>query len=253
MLEYYDVLGVDQNAGDDEIRKAYRKLALKYHPDRNPGDKQAEEKFKEIAEAYGVLIDPVKRREYDGFRNSSRRNSQGGSFHYSQEEILRDLFNNPQANAMFAGLLREFGKAGLRYGPYFFRRTLLGGRGFFFGGIIVLGIPLLLKGLVRSPAIVEKIGSSLRSLLGGGRSQPVEVVKQQEHDPLDITYTIKMSKEKREVSGWVKIEVDRGGGKEKIRVRVPENLPVGGRLRIKGKGLKQGDKSGDLHLIVVDG
>ena len=207
MLEYYDVLGVDRQAGDDEIKKAYRKLALEYHPDRNPGDKQAEEKFKEIAEAYGVLIDPVKRREYDVFRNSSQQNSQGGSFHYTQEEILRDLFNNPQANVMFSGLLREFGKAGLRYGPYFFKRTLLGGRGVFFGGIIILGIPMLLKG-VSVLTKREGLVSSLRSLLGGGRRQPVEVVKQQEHDPLDITYTIKLPKERAE-SGWVKIDGER--------------------------------------------
>ena len=65
--DYYEVLGVRQDATEDEIKKAYRKIAIKYHPDRNPGDKEAEEKFKEAAEAYDVLHDPQKRQQYDQF------------------------------------------------------------------------------------------------------------------------------------------------------------------------------------------
>ena len=65
--DYYEVLGVAKNASDDEIKKAYKKMAIKYHPDRNPGDKEAEEKFKEAAEAYDVLPDPQKRARYDQF------------------------------------------------------------------------------------------------------------------------------------------------------------------------------------------
>ena len=60
--DYYEVLGVEKTASEDEIKKAYRKIAIKYHPDRNPGDKEAEEKFKEAAEAYNVLHDPKTRR-----------------------------------------------------------------------------------------------------------------------------------------------------------------------------------------------
>ena len=63
--DYYEVLGIGRNSGEDEIKAAYRKLALKYHPDRNPGDKAAEEKFKEAAEAYDVLHDSQKRQIYD--------------------------------------------------------------------------------------------------------------------------------------------------------------------------------------------
>ena len=65
--DYYEVLGVDKSASEDEIKKAYRKIAIKYHPDRNPGDKEAEEKFKEAAEAYNILHDPKTRQQYDQF------------------------------------------------------------------------------------------------------------------------------------------------------------------------------------------
>ena len=65
--DYYEVLGVQKSATHDEIKKAYRKAAMKYHPDRNPGDKEAEEKFKEVGEAYEVLSDEDKRQRYDQF------------------------------------------------------------------------------------------------------------------------------------------------------------------------------------------
>ncbi|MDH4223986.1 MAG: DnaJ domain-containing protein, partial [candidate division Zixibacteria bacterium] len=65
--DYYEVLGLDRNASEEDVKKAYRKLALQYHPDRNPGNKEAEEKFKEATEAYEVLKDPAKKNRYDQF------------------------------------------------------------------------------------------------------------------------------------------------------------------------------------------
>lgn len=81
--DYYEVLGVKKGASVDEIKRAYRKLAVKYHPDKNPGDKQAEERFKEINEAYAVLSDPKKKEQFDQFGSTN--------FHqkFSQEDIFR--------------------------------------------------------------------------------------------------------------------------------------------------------------------
>ena len=77
--DYYEVLGVEKNASADEIKKAYRKKAIQFHPDKNPGDKQAEENFKEAAEAYDVLSDPQKRQRYDQFGHAGVGGaSQGG-------------------------------------------------------------------------------------------------------------------------------------------------------------------------------
>ena len=78
--DYYEVLGVQRNANADEIKKAYRKAAIKYHPDKNPGDKEAEEKFKEAAEAYDVLSNPDKRARYDQFGHAGMSGAAGGGF-----------------------------------------------------------------------------------------------------------------------------------------------------------------------------
>lgn len=77
--DYYEVLGVAKNANADEIKKAYRKAAIQYHPDKNPGDKQAEEKFKEAAEAYDVLSNPDKRARYDQFGHAGMSGAAGGA------------------------------------------------------------------------------------------------------------------------------------------------------------------------------
>ena len=92
--DYYEVLGVDKSASADEIKKAYRKLAVKYHPDKNPGDKEAEEKFKEAAEAYSVLSDADKKAKYDQFGHAGVDGSApdfSGGFG-NLNDILNDLF-----------------------------------------------------------------------------------------------------------------------------------------------------------------
>ena len=77
--DYYEVLGVSKNASDSELKSAYRKLAKKYHPDTNPGDAEAEAKFKEASEAYAVLSDADKRRQYDQFGHAAFDNGAGGA------------------------------------------------------------------------------------------------------------------------------------------------------------------------------
>ena len=99
--DYYEVLGVDKNASETEIKRAYRKVAKKYHPDMNPGDKEAEEKFKEAAEAYEVLSDPEKKSKYDQFGHAAFEQGGGGAggfggfdFGGDMGDIFGDIFGD---------------------------------------------------------------------------------------------------------------------------------------------------------------
>lgn len=104
--DYYKTLGIDKNASSDAIKKAYRKLALKYHPDKNPGNKGAEENFKKISEAYAVLGDPDKRKQYNSFGSQ-----EAFSRSFSQEDIFRGF----DLNEILKGL---GGFRGQRQSPY---------------------------------------------------------------------------------------------------------------------------------------
>lgn len=104
--DYYDVLGVSKSSTADEIKKAYRKLAIKYHPDKNPGDKEAEENFKEAAEAYDVLGNEEKRRKYDQFGHAGMGNGGFGGGGFSMDDIFSqfgDVFGDDSVFGSFFG------------------------------------------------------------------------------------------------------------------------------------------------------
>src|SRR5579863_1785291 len=99
--DYYDVLGVSRGSDADEIKKAYRKMAIKYHPDKNPGDKQAEENFKEAAEAYEVLSNPEKKQRYDQFGHAANAHSANGGGYGGGGMNMEDIFS--QFGDIFGG------------------------------------------------------------------------------------------------------------------------------------------------------
>ncbi|MBK7855355.1 MAG: DnaJ domain-containing protein [Bacteroidetes bacterium] len=99
--DYYEILGVAKNANETELKKAYRQLAIKYHPDKNPGNKEAEEKFKEAAEAYEVLSDAQKRQRYDQFGHQGMGGAAGGGNGGGHHMNMEDIFS--QFGDIFGG------------------------------------------------------------------------------------------------------------------------------------------------------
>ena len=112
--DYYEVLGVEKSASEAEIKKAYRKLAIQYHPDKNPGDKEAEEKFKEAAEAYSVLSDKDKRARYDQFGHEGMGAAGAGGFGNFSDFDLNDIFSSVFGHGFsgFGGFGSGFGGGG---------------------------------------------------------------------------------------------------------------------------------------------
>jgi len=139
--DYYENLGISKNASEDEIKKAYRKLAIKYHPDKNPGDKDAENKFKEATEAYEILKDPQKRAQYDQFGHAAFQQGGGGPSGFGGfggfdiSDALRAFMNDFGGDSVFSDL---FGWGNSRS-----RRT--GGAKGFRGNDLQIRLPLTLE------------------------------------------------------------------------------------------------------------
>ncbi len=279
--QYYEILGLKAGAQPEEIRKAYRKLALHYHPDRNRGNPGAEERFKAISEAYGVLSDPEKRRIYDMARATGRTTQgepQGGPFDYSsQEDILRDLLRDRDASAIFEELAREFQRMGFTFDDGFVRHVFFGsGRGVTFGGFFFgtgfgrrrheMGGPRFGRdrqptGLggreaspgqvgARPPGLFQLIDRGLRGLMSGiGKIARLALGTGERGE--DITPVFLISQEEAQRGAKRRFQFRRGDAVEEVLVTIPPGVQPGTKLRLRGKGLesKKG-VPGDLYLRV---
>jgi len=270
--DYYKILSITENALDTEIKKSYRKLALEHHPDHNKNDADSEEKFKQITEAYGVLIDPLKRKEYDRFRadHLAGRPNEHSQFRYTQQDIFEEMLRKGFGKDVFEELNREFSKSGLRSGNSFFQTTLMGGA---LGGIVrVLGmIPGPIGRVGQGLRIAHMVGTSLFALkqmhdaksAGSLKDQPdvkdpniLDSVKgafnigtnSQNSLDYNLAMTIPPKEALAGTNKNISYEID--GTPEQLIIRIPEKFPDGGKLRIKGKGYFKDQKRGDLILQV---
>ena len=276
--DYYKLLGVARNASEAEIKKAYRKLAMKYHPDHAKGDKAAEEKFKKISEAYAVLSDKEKRQEYDTF------GSEGFRQRFSQEDIFRGFNIND--------ILKEFGFSGDLFGGEgrgtrfsYSSGSPFGGRGrqqgqSVQGSDIIYELPLTLREAafgthkivtIQNQGVPERItvkipkgmiaGKKLRlagkgnpGLYGGPRGdlyiQAVmiedPVFSLEGHD-LVTHREIRITEALLGTTISVPTIEDK-----KLNLRIPSGTKSGTKLRLPAQGLPamQGGKKGDLYVHI---
>jgi curved DNA-binding protein len=288
--DYYKILGVSKSASAEEIKKAYRKLALKYHPDRNKGDKAAEAKFKDISEAYAVLSDAEKRKQYDMF------GADGFQRRFTQEDIFRDFD--------FGSIFKEFGFGSGGRGPNIFSQIFGGtgqtqyGRGgpfeSSFGGFdgqprgvrgqdLVYELSLTLEEAVtttnkvisyqvggRHERVSVKVPAGIstgKKLRLTGKGQPgsyggpkgdlyiqIRVVEhprfKREGDDLILTREIKFS----EALLGTEIEVPTID-KKTLRLKIPPGTQSNAKFRLKGHGMPHMNKNGrgDAYVQVTIG
>jgi curved DNA-binding protein len=199
--DYYKVLGVERNATEDEIKRSYRKLALEHHPDRNPGNKSAEEKFKEINEAYQVLSDPEKRTRYDqlgaSYKNYTQRGGSPGNFNWEDWFVQNPRGGNVRVDVGDIGDI--FGNEGFGDFSDFFRSI--------FGGMA---------------------GRSAASRASNPRSTQSAQAPQtfQQNVPISITEAYNGTTRRIELDGRQKEVIIPRGAKSGTKVRVSEAIPT---------------------------
>jgi DnaJ-class molecular chaperone len=255
--DYYDILGVDRDASQQAIKEAYRKLAFQYHPDRNKGDPAATEKMKDINEAYAVLSDVSKRREYDLLR------SQYGSFAYDrfrQSHTAEDIFRGSDINQIFEEFAKMFGFRSFgdifreSYGPEYrsfeFRRPGMFGRGFVFYSEARRGV-----GEQQSPnsqvqmpemPFPSIVGKLVKFFLKKATGVELPERGQDWHD------TVTLSPEKACDGAEVEYSCKKWGKAKNLMVKIPPEVRDGQRIRLRGMGSpgKAGGEPGDLYLRV---
>ena len=287
-FDYYETMSVSTDASAEEIKKAYRKLALETHPDRNPGDARAEERFKKINEAYGVLSDPGKRSQYDQYRRLGYQpgRTRGSGFGYSQDEIFRDFFTSGHAQDIFQEMEKEFARMGIRFDPAFINNLFFGGRNIFFQGfvfgpgrvrVVRYGRPFVRpqragRPSAEPPTEALKPGKLLESgfsLLGrAGKKAGEYILKkvfgiQPEHRQAgmpaekaveqDLTYNLPITQGQAQFGDMVQINLPHYGNGKLISVRIPPGVKTGTRLRLKDMGnLLPGNDMGrgDVYIVL---
>jgi DnaJ-class molecular chaperone len=244
--DYYHILGIDQKASPKQIKDTYRKLAFEYHPDRNQKNPEAAEKMKQVNEAYAVLSNPVKRREYDAMRQ------QFGSSAYSrfrQNYSEQDIFSGSDVNQILEQLARAFGLRGFDeifkefygkgYRHYEFRKPGFFAKSYYFTG------PRQSRGLNDSGLPLRGgIGKLTRFFLK--QFSGIELPE----DGTDLNDIIRLSPELARQGGpyaYYFREKDK-----KLVVKIPPGIKYNQQIRLTGMGKdgKGGGKAGDLYLKV---
>ena len=211
---YYEILGVAKNATAEEVKKAYRRLAIKLHPDTNPDNPDTAEKFKLLTEAYGVLIDPSKKRLYDISRTAG----------FDRQHIYNDIFSNTAFSKVFTDLPIP---------QEWIERMMHVGRIVAYEAIIRGGRPrdIIGRSLVRLAA--DSTGTFF-------------------HNVMDIHKDIKVSASTAETGGETIFVYRPGFSQKNLNINIPAGSISGTVLRLKGMGRKGlGGGSGDLYLKVV--
>ena len=261
--DYYEILGVDRSVSEPDLKKAFKRLAIKYHPDKNPGNKEAEEKFKEAAEAYEVLSDQAKRQTYDQFGHQGVNSNFGQSGF--QNVDINDIFNNIFGDEIFGDIFGDiFGRGGTRRPPrgrniqMAYEMTL---EEAVFGKDVEIRLPNSNKKVsVNIPAGVDT-GNKIRlsgegepSQYGGENGDLFIVVQVSKHELLE--------REGNHLYCEVPIRVDQAilGSEieiptltKKVLLKIPPETQTGKifKLRDMGAGSLRGKTTGDLFVRVV--
>jgi DnaJ-class molecular chaperone len=244
--DYYDVLGLKQAASAGEIKEAYRRLAFKYHPDRNTGNPDAADKMKRINEAYAVLSNPEKKGEYDAMRH---RFGESAYTRFRETYTEKDIFSGSDIFNIFEEMTRTFGFRdpdkifrefyGTGYHHFEFKRPGIYAKGFFFFG--GLGIPGRRRGQLSGPGNLGRLSRLILNKITG--IAPPE-------SGGDVTETIHLTPEQAAKGGPYAYLYRKKS--KKLVVQIPKGIRQGQKIRLAGLGEtgKDGATRGDLYLNV---